>query len=53
MSFADFGRAGERDLVDVGMIDERRAGFARAGDDVHHASGKFGFLKNLAPDASR
>jgi hypothetical protein len=29
------------------MIDERRAGFARAGDDVHHAFRQFRFLKNL------
>ena len=34
---ADLGRAGERDLVDVGVLDERGAGFTRAGDDVHDA----------------
>ena len=33
----DFRRAGERDLVDVGMIDDRRAGLAVAGHDVDHA----------------
>ena len=36
---ADFGRAGEGELVHVRMLDERAAGFARAGDDVHHAIG--------------
>ena len=34
---ADFRRAGERDLVDVGMIDQRFAGGAIAGDDVDDA----------------
>src|ERR1700722_4198914 len=44
---ADVGRAGERDFVDVGMLDDGRAGFARAGDDIDNAFGKFGFLENL------
>ena len=47
MRFANFRRAGERNFVDVRMIHERRAGFARAGDDVHHAFRQFRFLKNL------
>ena len=34
---ADLGRAGERDLVDVGVLDERGAGAAVAGDDVDDA----------------
>ena len=46
-SFANFGRTGERDLVDIGMIDERAAGFAGAGDDVNDAIGQFGFLENF------
>ena len=29
------------------MIDDRRAGLARAGDDVDHAFGQFRLLKNL------
>jgi hypothetical protein len=29
------------------MIHKRRAGFARAGDNVHHAFGQFRLLKNL------
>ena len=36
--FADGGAAGEGDLVDVGMLNERSAaGFAEAGDDVDYA----------------
>ncbi len=34
---ADLGRAGERDLVDAGMVDERGAGAAVARDDVDDA----------------
>ena len=33
----DRGRAGEGDLVDAGVVDQRRAGLAVAGDDVEHA----------------
>ena len=40
-------RAGEGDLVDVGMIDDRSAGFSRAGDDVHHARRKVAILNDL------
>ena len=46
---SDFRRAGERDLVNVGMGRQRCAGrFAVAGDDVHDAFGKSGFLDQLA-----
>ncbi len=34
---ADLGRAGERDLVDAGVLDERAAGLAGAGEDVDDA----------------
>jgi ParB family chromosome partitioning protein len=45
----DFGRAGERDLVDVGMRGDRRAcGLAESGDDVDHAGRDAGFLEQLA-----
>ncbi len=39
---ADLGRAGEGDLVDAGMVDERGAGRAVAGDDVDHAGRQVG-----------
>ena len=45
--FADRCRTGERDLVDVGVIDQRLAGFARAGDDIDHAVRQLRFLKNF------
>ena len=46
---ADFGRAGEGDLVDVRMRGERGAGgFAVAGNDVHDAIGNAGFLNQFA-----
>ncbi len=44
---ANFGGSGERDLVDVGMCDERFAGRAVAGDDVHDAGGRSDFLANV------
>ena len=47
MSLADFGAAGEGDFVDAGMIDDRRAGFACAGDDVHHARRQIGVANDL------
>ena len=43
----NFSRTGERDLVDIGMIDERAASFARAGHDVNHAFGQLRLLKNF------
>ena len=46
-SFADFSRAGERDLIDIRMLNQRATGFARAGHDVDHAFGQFSFLKNF------
>jgi hypothetical protein len=36
--------AGEGDLVDARMVDERRARGTRTGDDVDDAIGQFGFL---------
>ena len=46
---ADFGRAGESDLVDVRMRGERRAGgFAEPGQDVDHARREAGFLDQLS-----
>ena len=44
---ADFGRTGERDLVDVAVRDEQAAGLARAGEDVHHARRQVGLLQDL------
>jgi hypothetical protein len=46
---ADFRRPGEGDLVDIGMIGERRAcGLAEAGDDVDDAVGYAGFRDQFA-----
>ncbi len=45
--FADRCRSGERDLVDLRMIDNRLPGFTGAGDNVDDTVGKFGRLKNL------
>ena len=44
---ADFGRSGERDLVDVGMVDDRRAGLAVAVHDVDHAGGNPRLVRDL------
>ena len=44
---ADFGRAGERDLVDVLVLNECGARFARAGDDVDHARGQIDIAHEL------
>ena len=44
---ADLGRAGERDLVDVGVPDQRLAGPAGAGDDVDDARRQVGLLADL------
>ena len=39
--FAHSGAAGEGDLVDVGMLNQRRpGGLTESGDDVDHAVGK-------------
>ncbi len=40
--FPDLGRAGERDLVDVWVLDESRARAAVAGDDVDDARRQLG-----------
>jgi hypothetical protein len=46
---ADFGRAGEGDLVDIRMRGQCRArGFAKAGHDIDYAVGKPGFQQQLA-----
>ena len=45
---ADLGRAGERDLVDVRMVDERRTGRAVPGHDVDHAGRDPGLERELA-----
>ena len=46
---ADFGGAGEGDLVDIRMRSQGSAGgFAIARDDVHHAVGNAGFLNQFA-----
>ena len=44
---ADVGGAGERDLVDAGVLDERLAGAAGAGHDVDHARREVGLLADL------
>ena len=44
---ADLGRAGEGDLVDVRVRDERPAGLAGAGDDVDDAGRQVGLLADL------
>ena len=51
---ADFGRAGERDFVDIRMRRERGAGrFAVARNDIHHAVGNAGFLNQFAEQQRR
>ena len=50
---ADLGRAGERDLVDVGMVDERRARAAVAGDDVDDAGRKLRLAERRRRRAAR
>lgn len=45
---ADFGRTGEGDLVHAGMIDNRRANCAVAGQNVHDPIGEACFLNQLA-----
>ena len=47
---ADLGRAGERDLVDAGVLDERAAGLARAGDDVDDAGRQVGLLADVGEE---
>ncbi len=45
---ADRGRAGERDLVDARVVDQRGAGLAVAGEDVEHAGREAGLERELA-----
>ena len=47
---ADLGRAGEGDLVDVRVLDERLARAAVAGDDVDDAGGQLGLLADLGEE---
>jgi ParB family chromosome partitioning protein len=47
------GRAGEGDLVDVGVGDEVLADLAPGRDDVHHARGEAGVLEDLAEGLGR
>ena len=44
----DGGRAGEGDLVDLGVLDERGAGRAVAGEDVQHTRWQPGLQRELA-----
>ena len=50
---ADLGRAGERDLVDVAVLDQRPAGLAGAGDDVDDAGREVGLLADLGEQQRR
>ena len=45
--FADFSRTGERNLIDIRMINEDTAGLSRASNDVDDAVRKLRFLQNL------
>ena len=47
---ADLGRAGEGDLVDVGVRHDRAAGVAGAGDDVDDARREVGLLADLGEE---
>ena len=50
---ADRGAAGERNLVDVGMLHQRRAArFAEAGDDVDHAGRQADLRENQFANSS-
>ena len=44
---ADLGGAGERHLVDAGVLHQRPAGLPRPGDDVDHARRQVGLLADL------
>ena len=37
----------ERNRVNIGVVDERNAGVACSGDDVHHSRGQIGLLEDL------
>ena len=49
----DLGRAGEGDLVDVLVLDERGAGAAVARDDVDDARGQLGLAKDVGEEQRR
>ena len=44
--FADFGRTGERQFINLRMLNECGPGLACAGDDVDHSRRQLGFLEN-------
>jgi hypothetical protein len=44
---ADLGRTGERDLVDVGMVDDRLPRFAVTGEDVEHPRRQPSLVRDL------
>ncbi len=50
---ADFGGAGEGDLVDIGVVDDGGAGLALAGDDIDHALGQADALANFGEQQGR
>ena len=50
---ADRGRAGEGDLVDVGMPDQREPDLARAGDDVDDARRQVGLAADVREEERR
>ena len=52
ISPTDLGRAGEGDLVDVGVLDQRRARRAVAGDDVDDPGRQLRLLEDLGQDAA-
>ena len=47
---ADLGGAGERHLLDAGVLHQRPAGLPRPGDDVDHARRQVGLLADLSED---
>ena len=47
---ADGGRAGEGDLVHVGVLDQREADLARAGDDVDDARRQVGLAADVGEE---
>src|SRR5262249_24086524 len=47
---ADLGRAGEGDLVDVRVLDDRGAGATVAGDDVDNAGRQVGLAEDVAEE---
>ena len=50
---AHLGGAGERDLVDARVLDQRAAGVARARDDVDHARREVGLVADVGEEQRR